>query len=128
MEHTLGQNLAYLAEKTFAEIAFWAHLSPSDKKQIEFLYQRLKEIKSDDDVAKLFADIPKFECQIEKTYLQDNQDFFLALLFIGPQNDDNFGKDCQRLSKHLNDCFNCFETFCLVIRDFYYKSKELNQS
>lgn len=127
MEHTLGQNLAYLiAEKTAREMALWSHLSPSEKKQLESLQNRLKEIKSDDDVANFFADIPEFECQAEKSYLMNNKDFFLALFLIGPQ-DNDFGKDCMRLSKHLNDCYKCFEIFCHVTRDFYHKFQELSK-
>ena len=56
----------------------------------------------------------KYPCSINQPFLENNEDFFIAL-FSDTKHDDA----CIRLYKHMNDCYPCFEIFSQVLRDYY---------
>ena len=124
MEHNIGQILAYLeAETTVNEL----QLSVTEKNFFQSMHQRLHEMNIDNSSCNNWMKIPEHECQTEKSFLEDNNEFFLSL-FLNAQKQVNFDQNCLQLSKHLNNCYSCFEVFCQVMRDYYYKSQELAQN
>lgn len=125
-EHTLGQMLAYLvAERKIDKPAKGRDLSQKEKNYLQTLRQRSEEIMYLNGGAGIFMNMPAHSCQNQQSYLADNHDFFLALLFCR-RRESGFTEECRRLSIHLNNCFVCFETFCQVMRDYYYQSQALS--
>jgi hypothetical protein len=124
-ERTLGQLLAYLgAEVTDDKAHVMSQLSVGDEMYLQTLRKRIDEISSEDQAANIAVKIPKIRCQSEKPFLIKNEDFFLSLFVIGHQKGGN-EKYCKQLSKHLNDCFQCFEFFTKVLQDYYLTIHEL---
>ncbi len=118
---TLGQALGFLKAEHDAEYSQdWHELSESERNYQELLRKRLKSIRANEKALEIFAGIPGEQCSRVKPHFADNEDFFLALFFINPQNGH-----CLRLSKHLNKCLSCFEIFSQVMRDYYQEYHEL---
>lgn len=126
-ELTLGQALAYVDIPLKAERKYdRSKLTETDKSYLQTLRQHREEIISKNCVENIFAALPDNCCQTERPHLADNLDLFIARFLITPV-DEHSSRNCQRLTKHLNDCFMCFKEFSEVLRDYFHKSQELSQ-
>jgi hypothetical protein len=127
---TLGQLLAFLvADNKGKNSIAWQQLSVTEKELLNSIFQRIEQIKSNNKVADIFGNLPLHQCKTKTAYLHDNEDFFLALFsFDSSDNNKYISKHCFRLSKHLNDCYRCFEIFSNVMRDYYFKFQDLSQN
>ena len=122
----LGFALAHLAvEITTERVSNWPELNEHQKNSLQTLRDRRQEILSNASVDRIFKAIPAYACQTEKTYLLNNEEFFIAHFLITTE-DGKADKYCERLSRHLNDCYTCFELFCDVMRDYYSKFRQLS--
>jgi len=127
MESTAGKILAYLkTEKTTNKKNILKSISEKENYCLQSLRQQFEKISSQNLAPKIFEEIPEHECQTKQAFLKNNEDFFLCLILIDPE-DDDFDKCCTRLSGHLNNCFRCFEIFCQVMVDFYYESQRIQK-
>jgi len=64
----------------------------------------------------LLNGVPDSRCNPESR-LVGNKEFFTAYLLEYRSNDEH-QQHCKKLSRHLNDCFQCFEVFSDVVRDY----------
>jgi hypothetical protein len=122
---SIGHALAYLShEICVGTKRDWPELNDKAHDYIQALRDRWEEIRTDQGSQAILASLPKTSCQTEETYLDNNEDFFVARLLVCGE--DEPGSDfCVRLFGHLNDCYRCFEGFCQVLRDYYQKDQEL---
>jgi hypothetical protein len=124
----LGKALAYLkAERARGKTCYGEELSATEKSHLQFLRERVQAMSSPDDVNRVLQALPERCCQTEIPFLAGNEDFFLAR-FLCHSQDGNGSDDCERLFKHLNDCFRCFEEFSLVMLEYYHQSQGLSQN
>ncbi len=122
----LGFALAHLTvEITTARVSNWPELNEHQKNSLQTLRDRREEIISNASVNRIFKAIPAYACQTEAAYLLNNEEFFIAHFLITNQN-SKADKYCERLYRHLNDCYTCFELFCEVMRDYYNKLRQLS--
>ena len=120
-EITLGQALAYLQAMDRNELPKASKsLSESAKKYINDLDRFRNDLHNEELIKDIFADIPEHTCQADNSYLSNNLKFFIALLIIQSEQ-----HSCERLIKHLNSCYNCFDVFCQVFRDYFHTSNEI---
>lgn len=125
---TLGMALAHIdAEIKSETICNRSGLSETDANYLQSLRQRRESILSLDCTEKIFNALPKYCCQTELPHLAENIDLFIARFLIYPE-EVHKSKLCKKLSKHLNDCFRCFEEFCQVLRDYYHTTQELSKN
>lgn len=59
-------------------------------------------------------DIPENTCSLDAPFLEKNIDLFLHL-YMGKAQPEI----CEQLTRHLNNCFHCFEIFTQVLTDYY---------
>ncbi|MCG8607814.1 hypothetical protein MJD09_22870 [bacterium] len=124
-EMSIGHALAYLAHEIHAgRKRDWPELNEKAQEYVQSLRDRWEWIRSDQGSQAILTGLPKTGCQTDQTYLNNNDDFFVARLLVC--RDDEHGSDfCVRLFGHLNDCYRCFEEFCQVLRDFYQMNQKL---
>jgi hypothetical protein len=126
MKTTLGHFLAYCySQKSMDDIEKSDQFSNSEKQEIERLRRRSIEVIASGNSNKILNMIPGKACHFEKSFLANNEDFFIALIFDS-KNAAEFEHKCLHLFRHLNDCYRCFEIFHHTIRDYYFKSIELS--
>jgi hypothetical protein len=120
-ELSFGQALAYLKViDCNEELTSEGLLPESARDYIKELCRCKNELNDDGLIKKLFTKIPECTCQSEHPYLHDNKEFFIALLIIKSGH-----YCCEQLTRHLNNCFNCFDVFCQVLRDYFHTSNDL---
>lgn len=73
----------------------------------------------------VFKDIPEYPCQTVKPFLENHSEFFLQLI-LSSQRGHDIDLDCNRLTKHLNDCYKCFQIFCNTMREYYNSLQQLS--
>jgi len=124
---TFGQALAYLEfEEKNGEPYSGSLLAEHELDCLTELKKRMQQLRQHKNNNEILGEIPDKMCQSEQTFLQDNIDFFLVLLFFQAQTKNRNDK-CLKISTHLNTCYRCFEIFSQVMRNYYYKHKELFQ-
>ena len=118
---SLGQALAYLQAMNDNKLPRASKsLSESAKKYINDLDRFRNNLHNKELIKDIFAEIPEHTCQADKSYLSNNLEFFIALLVIQTEH-----HSCERLIKHLNSCYNCFDVFCQVFRDYFHTSNDI---
>jgi hypothetical protein len=119
----LGQALAYVRNVLDVNTDELEGISPQQRSYLSAMQSRFIELssKKPDDI---FKHIPRCSCNSDFPFLENNLDFFIAFLLIGI--DENNVEDHAKITKHLNDCFWCFELFTDVVRDFFYSSQKFN--
>lgn len=127
MKTTFGHFLAYcLSQKSMDELTSIFHFSASERREMERFRQQAIEINASGGSATILNMIPTHECHCEHSFLQNNEGFFFALVFDN-KNAAEFESRCLRLTRHLNDCYRCFEIFHHTMRDYYFKALELSK-
>jgi hypothetical protein len=123
---TFGEALAILAiEGSIANDNHGQSLSASAQSYLQALRERAKTMCLPENFAAVFEAMPVQTCGTEKTFLADNEDFFLAY-FLASSNPAEDGNACLNLFRHLNVCFGCFEEFSTVMLNYYHKFQELS--
>jgi hypothetical protein len=123
---TLGEALAILAvESRVADGNHGQTFAGPAESYLQRLRERAQTLRSPENLAAIFNAVPAQRCEIEKTFLAENEDFFLAY-FLASASSANGGSSCWNLFKHLNDCFECFEEFSNVMQNYYHKFQELS--
>lgn len=125
----LGRILACLqirrsSSNTPATTAGKIQLAGMQQKLLEFAAHRLEEITATPAFFDQLQPLPKHRCQTDKSYLKDNLDFFLALLFLKTHGEFNM---CEHLFTHLNACYHCFEEFSEVMRYYFHTLESLEK-
>ena len=117
----LGQALAYIRNVLNFSGDELEGLSAQQRTYITNVHHRFVELSSNrqDDV---YTKIPHCSCPSDKPFLTENMDFFISFLLIGIDEADE--KSHAKLTKHLNDCFWCFELFTDVVRDYFHASQK----
>lgn len=116
-ELSFGKALAYLAAhqngSTSADIS---NLSDEELRIFEMLRERLNTLKASRylDVSQ---SLPAGPCILDGPYLEDNRDIFVEMVLLAADNHD-LKEECNRIWKHLNDCYRCFDYFCRVMRGY----------
>ena len=114
---SLGWALAHL--QTEKKVAV-AEFSEADKDYLDKILNRYDSMKNNGSLNKALEALPTHTCSFSHLFLQNNEDFFIAL-FSNTKHDEA----CIRLYKHMNDCYPCFEVFSQVLRDYYHCGEEL---
>lgn len=121
---TLGQTLALLKGEFDGEQIEIDQLSSSNKHELQTLRDRMNVLmRSPKDAGRILQTITDTCCHSEKPQLAENADFFIAHVIVYPKA-SIMSNHCERLSKHLNDCFRCFEEYSKVMRDYYHQSQK----
>lgn len=123
-DFSLGHALAYvkLNSQSLSKLSL---LSLSDQDIVNRLSKRVDEFrKTEGDIDK-YLSLPEHACNTQNFFLCDNEDFFIMRLIVFPE-EKKKSKLCWNLTRHLNDCFNCFIEFTEVMRDYYHKINELS--
>ena len=111
-EHTSGQS---------AQI----DLSVENTERLKKLREHVNNFQSS-GLDSILQKCPTGPCQTESPFLQENEDFFIALVMFKIRGEQN-GKHCNPLIEHLNDCFRCFEVYSEVMRQYYSNSQNLQK-
>lgn len=119
----LGQALAYVRTVLDINSEETEGLTQQQKSYITFVNDRYIELSSKPQ-DNIFATIPRCACNSDRPFLSENMDFFISFLLIGIDEADEKGR--SKLTKHLNDCFWCFELFTDVLRDYFFESEKIN--
>jgi hypothetical protein len=125
---TLGEALAILAIERRVANGNHGHVPPLSapgENYLQALRERAQALSLPENFEVVFNALPVHRCETEKTFLAENEDFFLAY-FLASSNPANGGNACLKLLKHLNDCFECFEEFSAVLQNYYHKFQELS--
>ena len=118
---SFGQALAYLkAIDSDQEQTSIKSLPESARNYIHELTGCKSKLNNEGIIKKLLTAIPEYTCQSTDPYLQNNREFFIALLVM---KSGHFC--CDQLTRHLNNCFNCFDVFCQVLRDYFHTSNNI---
>ena len=118
---TFGEALAYLnAIDGNGKSLYLSSLPASAQDYINNLSRFRDDMNNEKTIIEIFRTIPEYACQSSKPYLSDNFKFFIALLIIKSEN-----YSCGQLTKHLNNCYSCFDVFCHVLRDFFRASNDI---
>ncbi len=122
----IGHALAYLStEVETNQTASQVGLSATASAYLQSLREIRQEIQSGNHrIPDIIDSLPQASCRTDETYLRNNHDFLIALLLIC-RDDGHDSEHCNRIYRHLNDCFRCFEEFCQLLRDYQHKSQEL---
>lgn len=121
-ELILGRALAYLsAERNGISRIDASQLSSNESEIFTLLQDRIKLMRSGSDFTKM---LPPGPCETDKPYLKDNEDIFLAMLILA-SHDSELKEECNKIWRHLNDCYRCFDYFCKVMRGYSLKTLEL---
>ncbi len=118
---TLGKGVA-LASLVF-EMEF--DISKLSSKTDLDMYHYVKEIYDDlreNGGTDLLA-IPSTSCS-NIAILHDNDRFFIGHTLIKPS---RHNAEHDRLVKHLNNCFSCFQVYSQFYKDYYQAQKEIRQ-
>jgi len=120
---TLGAALAILvSESRLAngnEEKAWVEPAAS---YLRSLRERVRILNSPEKLEAIFNGLPAQQCETQKTFLAENEDFFLAYFLAGP----NAANGCGNLFRHLNNCFDCFEEFSGVMQQYYQTLQDLS--
>jgi hypothetical protein len=120
-EISLGQALAYVKVMGGEEIPMGGGLlSDSAQNYIKSLCRFRNDLNNDQSIQGIFAAIPEYTCQSSKSFLTNNFKFFITLLILRSEN-----YSCEKLIKHLNSCYNCFDVFCQVLRDYFHTTNDI---
>jgi hypothetical protein len=120
-EISLGQALAYVKAMCGEATPMGEKLlSDSAQNYINSLCSFRNDLNNDQSIQGIFAGIPEYTCQSSKSFLTDNFKFFIVLLILRSEN-----YSCERLIKHLNSCYNCFDVFCQVLRDYFRTTNDI---
>jgi hypothetical protein len=120
---TLGKALAFIRNIHEMDVEKLEGLSIVQKNYITQLHHRFVELSMPETKKSILENIPQHACLSDKPFLNDNKDFFISFLLLGPDDDnEEIHKD---LLKHLNDCHWCFEIFTQVLRDYFHSSRNL---
>ncbi len=116
----LGRLLAYLitAESSKGENR-QPPATPADESFIEKLKTRRQALLRSDGDGKWSELCPDSACLTEQSYLEGNVDFFVSFVTVASTSGTEF--DCQKLMRHMNDCFRCFNTYVEVL-DAYHEA------
>lgn len=116
-ELSLGRALAYLsAHQNGSTAVDIKNLNPAELKTFELLKERLDSLKILPH-SNIFQQLPQGPCEIANPYLLNNEDVFLEMILLAPQRDKS-KRECYQIWKHLNDCYQCFDYFCRVMRGY----------
>ena len=99
-------------------------LSEVEEKLLAIAQKRLDKIRDHAASSQIAERLAEYRCQTDQPFLENNLDFFLALLFSS-SGETQFGY-CQQFFKHLNVCYQCFEIFSEVMRHYYIRLQERN--
>lgn len=128
MKLTLGQALAYLkAEQAIDEECHWQELTTVENDYLQSLRRKLQIRSETSQPQDVLEALPTGCCQVEASYLANNEDFFL-ISFLGQPPLEGTSDGCVWLSRHLNDCYRCFEEACQVMRDYRRQLQQLPQT
>jgi len=121
----LGQLLAYLDHERATGVPYLPSiLADHEADGLAELRNRMIDLQQHNKSADIFAGIPDSMCHGETNFLSGHIDFYLEFLAFGSQKKNSQGH-CERVFSHLNSCYRCFEDFSQVMRNYYYKQKEL---
>ncbi|MBN1782204.1 hypothetical protein JW948_13815 [bacterium] len=67
--------------------------------------------------AQCASSIPDGFCSGHHPFLLNNHAFFVQYLQCRQNGDP--AVDCERLIRHLNDCYRCFELFCQTLHAYF---------
>ncbi len=101
-----------------------------DEKSFAALKSLLIKIKEMEDEPKqriaVLTAIPHKECEQECCFLDERRDFFIPYL-VDVFKEDYDGELCEKLMKHLNDCFRCMTRFSEEMRDYHRQYSKFKQ-
>jgi hypothetical protein len=117
---TLGWALACLGAE---EQGKSARFSPADRDYLYKIRGRCRSMKSNGRLSEALDTIPGQACSMGQPFLQQNEDFFIALF-----SDTRHDEACIKLYKHLNDCYWCFEIFSQFLCDYYRYGEVLQEN
>lgn len=87
---------------------------------VKEIYEDLKQ-----NGAKELLVVPSTSCSTTESILQNNDRFFIGHTLIEP-----FQKKLNhdRLIKHLNNCYKCFEIYSQFYKDYYQAYQEIRRT
>ena len=124
---TFGRALALLDAQMNGRYLDPNRCEPSCRDYLSSLRERRENLRaSPDQLYDLFQTIPKHGCDKEESLLAEKIDYLLVYL----TNDSRAANDSTgaflRLFEHMNNCFLCFEEYCLVHRDYCLEMQDLS--
>lgn len=105
-----GYDISLLTDKTDEDIFYY----------VQEIYRDLKQ----NGVKDLLV-IPSTSCSSKESVLLHNDRFFIGHTLINPALSK---KKHDKLIKHLNDCFACFEIYSQFYKDYYLAYQEIRQT
>jgi hypothetical protein len=121
----LGKSLAIIANRQNNSSPDLIYDEKSNQKNVvEIIEKRLKIINSSKSSIFININIPKESCFIEGPFIENNIDFYLLYLGIAKSQKNKY-IDCNKLIKHLNDCYRCFDAYCNTIREYLLEKERL---
>jgi len=125
--NNLGTCLACLeAEKKFGKFPESLKLTESEKEQIQIVKKQLNEAHRS-SLRKEQEHLPDYPCQTENPLLAENINLFLKLLSMEHEREGMDTSFCSELSKHLNSCYRCFQSFCMIMRSYYHTLQTISE-
>ncbi|GEM_PF-5978771 len=71
--------------------------------------------------------LPEYRCQTEDGVLQREPQIFVDIMTMLDREIDDESR-CASFILHLNNCFQCYETFVSVVREYFHETRKLNDS
>ena len=125
LRFSFGQALAILKFEHSSGRSTQIDLSVENTERLKNLREHVKNFQAS-SLESILQKCPTSSCQTESPFLQENEDFFIALVMFKIRDEQN-GKHCNPLMEHLNDCFRCFEVYSEVMREYYSNSQNLQK-
>ena len=123
---SLGKTLAYFEHFENEGQVSSPHFAAKQIDEFQAIRQRLQSLDDISAVISYLDKIPEEPCPAENSFLFDNIDFFLINIFLLRKHDP--GKETKnRMYKHLNDCYHCFDLNAQVNAEYQNTKKQLRE-
>ncbi len=121
---SIGKVLSIIQDAQIKEKSFLENY-PESINYYNSLKARFNKFENDPNLTNsIFNSIPKQCCQANKSFLKDNDDFFIAYTVLSKKEDIHIN-NAKQFIHHLNNCYWCFIEYNQFINDEYFTNKGL---
>jgi len=91
------------------------------------MFNYVKEVYDDliKSAVPIQLEIPTTSCSSRESILNNNDRFFIEHTLVAQHQDS---KTHDQLTKHLNNCYSCFQLYSQFYKDFYQADQEIRQT
>ncbi len=100
-------------------------LSESEKKLLSQFKEQIEKFQESKGAKENILMLPEYRCQTEEGVLASEPHRFVYIMTHLPTARESESL-CSSFILHLNNCFQCYETFVSVMREYFHETQKFN--